>query len=33
MACCLSAGVPCPFMEEGGMDCRLCPYSNGEADE
>lgn len=32
MACCLSGGVPCPYSAEGvAMDCRMCPYSDGEA--
>ena len=33
MSCCCSDSG-CPFTAEGTpMNCRVCPYSNGEADE
>ncbi len=31
---CHSTDAGCPFTAEGTpMDCRSCPYSDGEADE
>lgn len=31
---CLYFGYKCPYACEGiDMDCRVCPYSDGEADE
>ena len=31
---CLCPGHVCPYMQEDiPMDCRCCPYSDGEADE
>lgn len=34
MMACLCLGSECPYAAEGiKMDCRVCPYSDGEADE
>lgn len=31
---CLCLGSECPYASEGiKMDCRICPYSDGEEDE